>query len=59
MAIIVIIIIMLIVDFKRGLRALIVDSRALRALGSIRVSLGALDSTREGVLVVDYVTDDF
>jgi hypothetical protein len=44
-----------------------VDSRALRASGSTRASLGALtrraprtlDSTREGVSVVDCVTDDF
>jgi hypothetical protein len=41
------------------LRVSIMDSRALGASGSTRISLRALDSTREGVSVVDCVTDDF
>jgi hypothetical protein len=36
-----------------------VDSRALGVSGSTGAGLGALDSTGEGVLVVDCVTDDF
>jgi hypothetical protein len=38
---------------------LIMDSRALRVSGSTRAGLRALDSTREGVSVVNYVINDF
>jgi hypothetical protein len=53
------------VDFGRGSRVLTVsgvstmDSRASRASGSTRTGLGALDSTRESVSVIDCVIDDF